>query len=124
VYLRSGDREVQRIQKAEGIAFTNGQTCKGVEYSFGDKAMNMALVTVEGRYPESGYVMNDVCNEMGYVVSGTGKLCRDDGSELAVVVGDAVFIAPGEKYYWEGEALSMVMPCAPAFYPEQHRHIA
>jgi quercetin dioxygenase-like cupin family protein len=68
--------------------------------------------------------MNEVCSEMGYVVSGTGKLCHEDGTELAVAAGDAVYIEPGEIYYWEGEALSMVMPCAPAFYPEQHKKIA
>jgi mannose-6-phosphate isomerase-like protein (cupin superfamily) len=115
---------MRRIQKTEALLFSNGPTCDGVEYSFDNKAMNLALVTVNGRYPETGYVMNEVCQEMGYVVSGAGKLCRDDGSELAVASGDAAFIEPGEKYYWEGEALAMVMPCAPAFYPEQHKRIA
>lgn len=115
---------MKRIQKSEAIVFTNGQTCKGVEYSFDNKALNVALVSVDGRYPETGYVMNEVCSEMGYVVSGEGKLCHKDGNELAVAVGDAVYIEPGEIYYWEGKTLSMVMPCAPAFYPEQHKKIA
>jgi len=115
---------MQRIQKAEAVTFSNGPTCDGVEYSFGTKAVNVALVTVNGRYPETGFVMNEVCEELGYVVSGTGKICRDDGTELSVATGDAVFIEPGDKYYWLGEALAMVMPCAPAFYPEQHKHLA
>jgi mannose-6-phosphate isomerase-like protein (cupin superfamily) len=115
---------MQQIQRSQATVFTNGATCKGVEYSFGDKDMNIALVTVDGRYPESGYVMNEVCKEMAYIVSGTGKLCGADGNELLVVAGDSVFVKPGEKYFWEGEALTMVMPCTPAFYPEQHKKIA
>jgi mannose-6-phosphate isomerase-like protein (cupin superfamily) len=114
---------MQRIQKSGATKFTNGATCEGTEYSFSDKAMNIAFVTVEGRYPESGYAMNEICKEMAYIVSGTGKLCGANGSELPVAAGDSVFVAPGEKYFWEGEALKMVMPCAPAFYPEQHKHL-
>ena len=111
------------LHTSEGAAFSNGPTCSGVEYSFGDKDINMALVTVNGRYPESGYVMNEACKEMAYVVSGHGKLCDKDGGERDVTVGDAAFVNPGEPYFWEGEALTMVMPCAPAFFPEQHKHL-
>jgi len=115
---------MQLLRKTEAVTFTNGPTCEGKEYSFGDKTMNVALVTVNGRYPESGYVMNEVCAEMGYIISGTGKLCGKDGSERLVEPGDAISITPGEPYFWEGKALTMLMPCAPAFYPEQHKKVA
>jgi mannose-6-phosphate isomerase-like protein (cupin superfamily) len=115
---------LQRIQKTEAVVFTNGPTCEGAEYSFDDKTMNIALVTVNGRYPENGFVVNEVCKETAYVVSGSGKIVTEGSEPLPVAVGDAVFMAPGEKYYWEGENLTMVMPCSPAFYPEQHQHIA
>jgi mannose-6-phosphate isomerase-like protein (cupin superfamily) len=111
------------IRKSEGVVFTNGPTCEGVEYSFDDRDMNVAVVTVNGRYPETGYVKNEVCKEVGYVVSGTGSIGTIEGEPHAVSAGDAVMLQPGEMYYWEGE-LVMVMPCSPAFYPEQHQKIA
>ena len=114
---------MKRLSKSEATVFSNGPTCDGVEYSFGDKTMNIALVTVNGRYPEQGYVMNEVCTEMAYVISGQGKLCGKDGDGQAVATGDAVLMNPNEPYFWEGEALTMVIPCTPAFFPEQHKRL-
>lgn len=114
---------MKRIQKTETVKFTNGPTCSGQEYSFGDSDLNIALVTVNGRYPETGYVMNQVCKEAGYVVSGEGKLGLASGEITTVSVGDAILLQPGEKYYWEGDSLVLVMPCSPAFYPEQHQKV-
>ena len=111
------------IERSSAKKFTNGPTCEGIEYSFDDKDMNIALVTVNGRYPETGYVMNEVCKEAGYVVSGSGVLGLETGEKTAVGPGSAVLLQPGEKYYWEGENLQMVMPCSPAFYPEQHKRM-
>lgn len=111
------------VQKDSAAAFTNGPTCEGIEYSFGDKDMNIALVTVNGRYPESGYAMNEVCKEAGYVVSGSGALGLEGGEQTVVGPGDAVLLQPGEKYYWEGDNLQLVMPSSPAFYPDQHKKV-
>jgi hypothetical protein len=111
------------VTKALAITFTNGPTCEGTEYSFGDKDLNIALVTVNGRYPETGFVMNEVCKEAGYVLRGSGMLCLENGEKNPVGPGDAVLLQPGEKYYWEGEELEMIMPCSPAFYPDQHKKL-
>lgn len=111
------------VRKPEAANFTNGPTCAGQEYSFGDSDLNIALVTVNGRYPEAGFVMNEVCKEAAYIVSGVGSICTLNGEPVAVAEGDAILLQPGEKYYWEGESLVMVMPCSPAFYPEQHKKI-
>jgi hypothetical protein len=32
-------------------------------------------------------------------------------------------VNPGERFYWEGNALEMLMPCAPAFSPAQHKEV-
>jgi hypothetical protein len=114
---------VKSVQKSSAVKFTNGPTCAGIEYSFDDKDLNIAVVTVNGRYPETGYVTNDVCKEAGLVLGGSGKLCLENGVTTSVQMGDAVLIQPGEKYFWEGESLEMMMPCSPAFYPEQHQAI-
>jgi quercetin dioxygenase-like cupin family protein len=81
-------------------------------------------VTVNGRYPEKGYVVNEVCKEVGYVLSGSGSVCMEGHEVRQLQPGDAVLIQPREKFFWEGTALEMLMPCSPAFYPEQHKEMA
>ena len=34
--------------------------------------------------------------------------------------GDAILIDKKEKYYWDAYC-TVVMPCTPAWYPEQHK---
>jgi mannose-6-phosphate isomerase-like protein (cupin superfamily) len=108
------------ISKSERVPFTNSPTCSGLEYQFGDKNLNIAIVTVDGRYPETGLLTNDVCTEIAYVLDGTGVVTvGNEARKLAA--DDAVLIQPGEKFAWQGTKLRMLMPCSPAFYPEQHR---
>jgi mannose-6-phosphate isomerase-like protein (cupin superfamily) len=109
------------IRKSETESFTNGPTCTGYGPSFGDKDLDIAVVTVNGRYPEEGYVLNEVCKEIAYVLNGSGRLVMGNEEIQDVEIGDTVMIQPGEKYYWEGENLEMIMPCSPAFYPAQHK---
>jgi mannose-6-phosphate isomerase-like protein (cupin superfamily) len=115
---------MKRVQKEEAVEFTNGPSCSGYEYSFEDSDLNISLVKVNGRYPEEGFAMNEVCKEAAYIVGGSGSLCVEGGERVEVSVGDAILLQPHEKYYWEGVALTLVMPCAPAFYSEQHKKIS
>jgi len=112
------------IRKSESESFTNGPNCSGYGFPFGDKDVDIAIVTVNGRYPEEGYVLNEVSKEIAYVLKGSGKLVMGDTESQDVHMGDAVMILPGEKYFWEGENLEMIMPCSPAFDPNQHKHVA
>lgn len=112
------------IRKSEAESFTNGPTCTGFSFPFDSTDIDIAVVTVNGRYPEEGYVLNEVCKEIAYVLAGSGKLVMGTGISQTVQVGDATMIQPGEKYYWEGDNLQMVMPCSPAFDPSQHKKVA
>jgi mannose-6-phosphate isomerase-like protein (cupin superfamily) len=115
---------MKAVKRSDAIDFSNGPTCTGHDYLFDDKALNIAIVKVEGRYPEKGYAYNDVCKEVGFVLKGKGTLAVEGHEVVSLMAGDAVMIQPGEKYFWQGESLAMLMPCSPAFYPEQHMHIA
>lgn len=112
---------MKKIAKSEAGYFENSRECTGVGYGFGDKDLDIARIQIIGRYPKEGFAVNDVCKEIGYVVNGTGSVVVKDQPAQQLQTGDAVMIAPGEPYYWEGEELELIMPCAPAFYPEQHR---
>ena len=107
------------IHFLETKEFKNSNSCVANEYSFNDSDINVAIVKISGRYPDNGRTMNEKCKEIGYVINGSGKIIVD-GSEFILKKGDTVLIEPGEKFFWEGN-LTMVMPCTPAWSPEQHK---
>ncbi len=83
--------------------------------------MNIAVAEILHRYPETGYVVNHICTEMGYVLKGFGKLVTKE-REVILSPGDVISIEPNEMYYWEG-TMTIILPAAPAWYPEQHKRI-
>lgn len=84
--------------------------------------MNGALITVNGRYPEKGFVLNEVCSELAFIIRGSGKVCTADET-VELNLHDSVYLEPGEKFYWEGD-FDMYTICTPAFYPEQHKNVS
>ena len=113
---------MKAIKKADTISFTNSPTCAGFAFDFGDKDLDIAVVTVNGRYPEKGQLINEKCKEIAYVLSGNGKV-GVNGKVQQLSSGDAILILPGEKFFWEGNQMEMLMPCSPAFYIEQHKEV-
>ena len=111
-----------KIVKAnDAVSFKNAENCYGTEASFDGAPLNGALITVKGRYPESGYVMNEVCAELAFVVRGRGRICSDEES-IEFGLHDNLYLASGEKFYWEGD-FDIYTICTPVFYPEQHKEI-
>jgi len=106
------------IKSSETRAFPNGRTCVAYEYDHGDEDISLALVKIDGRYPEKGRVMNRVCKEIIYVTMGTGKV-EIEGKEFPLGVGDSVLVKPNQRYFYEGK-LESVAVCHPTFYAEQH----
>lgn len=98
-----------------------GETMIAYEYPLLDDALHGAVVKLNGRYPLQGRVVNEKCTEIGYVIEGSGKLILE-GEEIDFKEGDQLLIKPGQRYYWEAQA-TMFMPCAPAWYPEQHKEV-
>lgn len=110
------------VKKIEAIVHKNSDTCFATEYPSDDKDINIGIVKIEGRYPESGYALNEVCKELAYVSEGEGKIVFLNGEVFSIEEGDSVLIEPKEKYYWEGK-FTLFVPCSPAWYPEQHKKI-
>lgn len=112
------------VKRDEVNEYKNSDKCLALEYPLGDKDLNIAVIKLTGRYPEQGMVVNDVCKEVVYVEEGDCRLVFSDKEveEVELKAGDIVLLEPGEKYYWEGNA-TLVVPCTPAWYPEQHREV-
>lgn len=110
---------MQIIKNSDAQEFKNAANCHGREFNFADKTMNGALITIQGRYPKTGQVVNEVCAELAFVVSGQGVLAAN-GQKLTFSQGDTLLINSGEPFYWEGDC-TVYTVCTPAFYPEQHK---
>ena len=108
------------IRNNEAIVGANSDKCKTIEYSFGDKDIDLGLATITGRYPESGFCVNLVSKELIYVLEGSGKLCFEDQT-VSFSQGDAILIENNKKYYWRTDYCKVSMSCSPAWNPEQHK---
>lgn len=102
--------------------FENSETCHG--YSFGGTGndINGAKISVKGKYPGAGYLVNEVCKELVYITIGDGVLSTKDES-ITFSTGDVVYIDNGEQFAWEGTFEGFFV-CTPTFYPEQHKAVS
>ncbi len=110
---------MQIVGKTQRKKFKNSDCCTAFEYPINDSDINGAIIELSGRYPKNGFAVNEICKEMGYVISGSGKIVVEN-KEYLIAEGDLILIQPNEKFYWEG-SLQIFMPCALAWTPEQHR---
>lgn len=112
---------MKHVSKNLAEQFSNSDICSGIEYNFDDSTMNGALITINGRYPKVGYVMNEICKELASVVRGEGAVCKSDQT-MKFQAGDTLFIDKKEKFYWSGD-FDIYTVCTPSFDPEQHKEI-
>lgn len=112
---------MKKISKNEAHEFKNSDVCIALEYPLHDSEINIAEITITGRYPDAGRVMNQKCKEVAFVMEGSGKAVVDD-REVSLSKGDAVLIEVGEKIYWQGN-LTLLISCTPAWSSEQYTHI-
>ncbi len=101
--------------------FNNSNKCEVLEYPLNDSDINCATAVITGRYPEKGYCVNEKCKEMIYVIEGNGTLNKKNET-IHFEKGDVILIEKGEIYFWDANC-RLVMPCTPAWYPEQHELI-
>lgn len=109
------------IHPNQAQEFILNDGCRAYEYPLGDKDINGAIIKLDGRYPQKGYALNTVCKELAYIIEGNGTLTQGSTNH-ELQTGDMLLLLPGEKYYFEGR-MTMLMPCTPAWYPEQHQTV-
>lgn len=109
---------MEHVQYEAAIPHNNSAHCIVYEYPTKSSDISIAVAKITHRYPDEGYAVNHKCTEMGYVLKGSGKLVTQT-KEANLSEGDVVYIAPGEKFYWEGN-LTIVLPTTPAWTPDQY----
>jgi mannose-6-phosphate isomerase-like protein (cupin superfamily) len=109
---------MEHVTLQGAVRHENSPNCLVYEYPTKSSEMSIAVAEITDRYPEKGYAVNRVCNEMGYVLKGQGKLVTETQS-VNLSPGDVVFIPCSEKFYWEG-SMTVLLPTSPAWSPGQH----
>jgi len=111
-----------RIKSSEAKSKTNSEACTVKEYEFPFKKLGIATAIINGRYPDSGKVINRVCDEIYYVVSGNGVVHTEDGN-FKITKGDAFYLEKSKEYWVEGNNLKIVLPTAPSWFQEQYEQL-
>ncbi|HKZ45109.1 MAG TPA: hypothetical protein VJ343_00195 [archaeon] len=110
------------IRKNHSREKKNSETCTVWEYPLGSKNLGFAIALINGRYPEDGAALNEVCEVVYYVISGSG-IISCDGKPYKLEEGDCFKIEVGNKYWVEGKNLLIAIPTGPAWYAEQFKHV-
>ena len=106
------------IKKSQAKKKTNSEACSVWEYDFQSDNMSFATAYIDGRFPDKGRVANMGCEEIYYVLSGSGIIHSEFG-DFNIEEGDLYHFKKGEKYWSEGKELKLVLVNAPKWSPEQ-----
>jgi mannose-6-phosphate isomerase-like protein (cupin superfamily) len=108
------------LKKASATEIKNSKDCVVWEYSYPSELFSFAKAMIDGRYPEKNRVTNLACEEVYYVLSGSGIIHSEKG-DYEVGEGDLYFFEKGEIYWTEGNKLSLILVNAPKWLPDQHK---
>jgi len=100
----------------------NAPNCVVNEYNFKSKTLGLATARINGRYPDSGKALNTECDQIYYVISGSGTIHHEAGS-FEVEQGDAFFFEKGKWYWIEGKELFVALPSAPTWFFDQYKEL-
>jgi len=107
---------MEHIPKSNAEVFTSDAVTSW-EYDT-TSGMNMALIRIDGRYPQEGYTRNLEVDSLVQVVKGSGKLQTPTGEDIILSEGDQLHLAKNDAYCFEG-ALELVYAATPKWTSEQ-----
>lgn len=110
------------VKKSQAKKVDHSKECSVWEYALSSKLFNFAISTINGRYPSKGRVVNLECEEIYYVISGSGVVHSEFG-DFKLKEGDAYYFKKAEKYWVEGKNLHLALVNAPPWNASQHKNI-
>ncbi len=108
------------IKKSNSTKIENSKDCVVWEYEYPSKNFSFATALINGRYPDEKKVTNLECEEVYYVISGSGVVHSEKG-DFEINGGDLYFFEKAEVYWVEGDKLLLALVNAPKWTPEQHK---
>lgn len=113
--------DMEHISQSKAQRFENGVVTSW-EYEMQNASLNVAQISIKGRYPESGYTSNVVSDSIVHVINGNGLIALNNGVFVELVANDQVHISNGDAYYFEGD-LDIIYAASPIWTPQQTKHI-
>ena len=110
------------IKKSEAVKHQNSNDSTVWEYELPNKNISFATAFIDGRYPEIKRVVNLSCEEIYFIISGSGIIHSEKGN-YEINEGDFYYFNKGEKYWVEGNKLSLALLNIPKWSPEQHKSV-
>ena len=108
------------IKKEQSLVFHNGNVTAH-EYPSQNPNISGGYVEIKGRHPVEGWICNNSCTELVFIIKGSATLFTDKES-IFLNEMDQVIIDPKERYYWDGDCVAFV-PATPPWTPEQTENI-
>jgi hypothetical protein len=110
------------IKKEESKKKSNSDNCFVWEYEYDNHNLSIATALINDRYPETGKGANTKCQQIYYVINGSGEIHSDKGV-YNIKEGDVYFFEKEEKYFVIGKNLHIVIINSPKWTSEQYIHI-
>ena len=105
--------------KKDAQPFTIPGGTDGVLYPPSPKGdQSVAVIEMDGSYPQKGYSMNDQCTETIYMLEGSFRV-EYDGAWYTLNPGDLLMLLPGKKYRTQGKGKACVL-ITPSWNSEQN----
>lgn len=95
--------------------------CTIYEYNSPSVVLTIARARIVTRYPEKGRAVNTQCEEVYYVLEGTGTI-QIDNEISSIKQGDVCVIQIGKPYLVKGD-LTLLIATSPPWSPEQHQNV-
>jgi len=111
---------MEHISQSKAKRFDNGAVTSW-EYEMHNASLNLAPISINGRYPENGFTSNLKSDSIIYVTEGSGLLKLSDNTVVELAKNDQVHLAVGDEYCFEGN-LDMIYAASPPWVPEQTVH--
>jgi len=110
------------IKKSETREHKNSPSCTVWEHDHPTDNLSLATTLIDGRYPEEKRVTNTECEEIVYVIGGSGVIHSDKG-DFEIKEGDSYSFKKNEKYYIDGNKLFLTLINAPKWTFEQYKEV-
>jgi mannose-6-phosphate isomerase class I len=94
--------------------------CTVYDYPVATKLFSFGTAAINGRYPAKGRVANTACEEIYYVISGSGTVHSGRG-DAKLHQGDVYHFLKDELYSVDGDKLFVAMMNVPPWTPAQHK---
>lgn len=112
---------MQKWSDEDGTKFKNSDICFGKEFKpKGTDMIDVAKISIRGKFPAVGYGYLEESHEMAVVVRGQGYIETKAGDHHDLTEGDVIYVGPMERFRWGGD-MDLIIPCGPAFDPTKHK---